>query len=128
MTCDVTDCSCALNPLFSLFQSTNRTMSSVNVHLDIFMGDEEQHKLAEAAYLSTCDLLANNAAIYGLPSDPQHLSQEQQVILREIDVIAFSSMLSPTSCSRIVIICSLSEIPCTTIRASRSALCWSPRL
>ena len=95
MTCDVTDCSCALNPLFSLFQSTNRTMSSVNVHLDIFMGDEEQHKLAEAAYLSTCDLLANNAAIYGLPSDPQHLSQEQQVILREIDVIAFSSMLSP---------------------------------
>jgi len=70
-------------------------MSSVNVHLDIFMGDEEQHKLAEAAYLSTCDLLANNAAIYGLPSDPQHLSQEQQVILREIDVIAFSSMLSP---------------------------------
>jgi len=34
-------------------------------------------------------LLANNAAIYGLPSDPQHLSQEQQEMLREIDVFAF---------------------------------------
>jgi len=63
-------------------------MSSTTVHLDIFMGDKEQHKLDEAAYFSTCDLLANNAAIYGLPPDPQHLSQEQQEILSEIDVIA----------------------------------------
>lgn len=78
-------------------------MSSTNVHLDIFIGNKEQHKLDEAAYLATCDLLANNAAIYGLPSDPQHLSQEQQEILREIDVIAFLLMLSTTSCSRIAI-------------------------
>ncbi|OAX40563.1 hypothetical protein K503DRAFT_737274 [Rhizopogon vinicolor AM-OR11-026] len=49
------------------------------------MGDKEQHKLDETAYLYTCDLLNNNAAIYGLPSDPHHLSQEQQEILREID-------------------------------------------
>ncbi|KAG0702200.1 cyclophilin-like domain-containing protein [Suillus ampliporus] len=49
------------------------------------MGDKEQHKLDEAAYFTTRNLLANNAAIYGFPSDPQDLSSEQQEMLREID-------------------------------------------
>lgn len=62
---------------------------SSTVYLDIFMGDEEQHKLDEAAFIATRNFLANNAAIYGLPSDPHHLSSEQQEMLREIDVFAF---------------------------------------
>lgn len=58
---------------------------SSTVYLDVFMGDEEQHRIDEAAFTATCDFLANNAAIYGLPSDPRHLSSEQQEMLREID-------------------------------------------
>lgn len=58
---------------------------SSTVYLDVFIGDEEQHKIDEAAFTATCDFLANNAAIYGLPSDPRHLSSEQQEMLREID-------------------------------------------
>lgn len=70
------------------------------VYLDVFMGDEEQHKIDEAAFTATCDFLANNAAIYGLPSDPRHLSSEQQDMLREIDVFAFLPMLLLPSCSK----------------------------
>jgi hypothetical protein len=70
------------------------------VYLDIFMGDEEQHRVDEAAFTATCDFLANNAVIYGLPSDPRHLSSEQQDMLREIDVFAFLPMLLLQSCSK----------------------------
>jgi len=73
---------------------------SSTVYLDVFMGDAEQHKIDEAAFIATRNLLANNAAIYGLPSDPQHLSSEQQEMLREIDVFAFLPMLLLLSYSK----------------------------
>ncbi|TCD68754.1 hypothetical protein EIP91_009900 [Steccherinum ochraceum] len=55
------------------------------VFLDIFIGDKDKHAEEETAYNATNTLLAKNAAIYGLPSDPQELSEEQQDILKELD-------------------------------------------
>lgn len=57
-----------------------------SVFLDIHIGDSEEHALETAAYNATATLLARNAAIYGLPSLPAELSEEQQDILKELDV------------------------------------------
>ncbi|KAI0357029.1 hypothetical protein OH77DRAFT_191754 [Trametes cingulata] len=64
---------------------TSITMA-VRAYLDIYMGDKDEHDRAQAAYDATAALLAKNAAIYGLPSVPSELSEEQQGILRELDV------------------------------------------
>ncbi|KAI9065186.1 hypothetical protein FKP32DRAFT_1685054 [Trametes sanguinea] len=54
-------------------------------YLDIYMGDERAHARAQAEYDATAALLAKNAAIYGLPTEPHALSEEQRDILRELD-------------------------------------------
>ncbi|KAH7924935.1 hypothetical protein BV22DRAFT_1034630 [Leucogyrophana mollusca] len=55
------------------------------VYLDVFMGDAEAHASLDASYKHSCDLLSKNAAIYGLPSTPEELSEEQQELLKEVD-------------------------------------------
>ena len=60
----------------------------VKVFLDIYMGDRDTHAAEQAAYDATNALLAKNAAIYGLPTDLAELTEEQQQILGELDVLA----------------------------------------
>ena len=55
-------------------------------YLDIYTGDADQHARDEQAYVRTQTILSKNAMIYGLPSNPEDLSGEQQQILRELDV------------------------------------------
>ena len=57
-------------------------------YLDICIGHSDQHALAQASYDATVSLLTKNAAIYGLPSSPSALSEEQQEILKELDVLS----------------------------------------
>lgn len=61
-------------------------MVSSRVYLDIHIGDDAEHARAEREYAVTVALLSKNAAIYGLPATPQELSEEQQDILKQIDV------------------------------------------
>ena len=56
-------------------------------YLDICIGHSDQHAIAQASYDATVSLLTKNAAIYGLPSSPSALSEEQQEILKELDVL-----------------------------------------
>ena len=63
-------------------------MFGSRVYLDIYMGDRAAHACAQAAYDATAALLAKNAAIYGLPARPEDLSEEQQDILKELDVLS----------------------------------------
>ena len=58
----------------------------VQVYLDIFIGDRDAHAQTEASYNATVALLAKNASIYGLPTSPSALSEEQRDILRDLDV------------------------------------------
>ena len=60
-------------------------------YLDIYTGDADQHACDEQAYVRTQTILSKNAMIYGLPSNPEDLSKEQQQILRELDVHMSSS-------------------------------------
>ncbi|THH32575.1 hypothetical protein EUX98_g1624 [Antrodiella citrinella] len=55
------------------------------VYLDVYIGDKEAHTREQAAYNATEALLSKNASIYGLPSTPQDLTDEQQDILKELD-------------------------------------------
>ncbi|OBZ76806.1 Peptidyl-prolyl cis-trans isomerase cyp5 [Grifola frondosa] len=55
------------------------------VYLDIYIGDEQDHARTQAAYDATSAVLTKNAAIYGLPSTPPELTEEQQDILKELD-------------------------------------------
>lgn len=59
------------------------------VYLDIYIGDKERHSRERAEYDSTSALLSKNAVIYGLPDSPPDLNEEQQDILRELDVQPF---------------------------------------
>ncbi|KAG6331873.1 hypothetical protein ID866_7216 [Astraeus odoratus] len=59
--------------------------TATNAYLDIYIGDPERHSQAQNAYSRTCAFLAKNASIYGLPSSPEHLSEEQQQIVQELD-------------------------------------------
>lgn len=59
---------------------------SPSAYLDIFIGNQDEHDRAQAAYDATVALLAKNAAIYGLAPSPAALSEEQQGILRDLDV------------------------------------------
>jgi hypothetical protein len=57
-----------------------------DVYLDIFIGNREEHSNAQAAYEATYLLLSKNAKVYGLPTLPADLSEEQQEILADLDV------------------------------------------
>ena len=59
------------------------------VYLDIYIGDKERHSRKQAEYDSTSALLSKNAVIYGLPDSLPDLNEEQQDILRELDVQPF---------------------------------------
>lgn len=59
--------------------------------LDIFTGNREAHAVAQAEYDATVAQLEKNRLIYGLPSFPAELSEEQQQILAELDVLALAS-------------------------------------
>lgn len=61
--------------------------TETNVFLDVYMGDREVHAKEEQEYEATKTLLSKNASIYGLPSSPADLSEEQQQILSELDVL-----------------------------------------
>lgn len=57
-----------------------------HVFLDIHIGDQQTHLRHETAYNATLALLTKNSSIYGFPSTPEELSEEQQDILKELDV------------------------------------------
>lgn len=63
------------------------------VYLEIYIGDKDEHDRDKAAYESTAALLEKNASIYGLPLSVELLSEEQQDILQELDVLSY---LTPT--------------------------------
>ena len=67
------------------------SVMGIKVFLDVFIGNSEEHAQATAAYDATVALLVKNAAIYGLPQVPSELSEEQQGILKELDVHTFLS-------------------------------------
>ena len=69
----------------------------MKVYLDICMGNREEHARAQAAYDATAALLAKNASIYGLPATPPELTEEQQDILKELDVHSPLAILSRPS-------------------------------
>ena len=58
-------------------------------YLDIFIGNKDVHDRDQAAYDATVDLLQKNATIYGLPLSVELLSEEQQDILQELDVLSY---------------------------------------
>jgi len=60
-------------------------MSSVAVYVDVSIGNGEEHARDQAAYNATVTLLSQKASIYGLPTRPEELSEEQEDILRELD-------------------------------------------
>lgn len=62
-------------------------MSDKRVYLDIYIGDRDTHAKEQSEYDATRVLLSKNATIYGLPASPGELSEEQQQILAEIDVL-----------------------------------------
>ena len=72
--------------LYKLVRSNPWTYFVMSVYLDIFIGNREKHAREITAYNSTCSLLSKNAKIYGLSSIPEELSEEEQEILRELDV------------------------------------------
>lgn len=62
----------------------------VSAYLDISIGNSVEHGRSLSAYNATSALLSKNALIYGLPSTPAELSDEQQDILKELDVFTSS--------------------------------------
>lgn len=62
-------------------------MASERVYMDICVGHRDLHTKEQAEYDATVALLAKNATIYGLPLRPEELSEEQQQILSELDVL-----------------------------------------
>ena len=66
----------------------------VQVFLDICIGNKEVHTAEQTAYDSTLAFLSKNAAIYGLPLIPSELDDEQQAILKELDVSTFTFVIS----------------------------------
>ncbi|KAG8963168.1 hypothetical protein FRC03_003315 [Tulasnella sp. 419] len=53
-------------------------------YLDIYVGDQAAYDTALAEYEATKALLQQNAKIYGFPTVPEELSEEQQGILQEL--------------------------------------------
>lgn len=60
-------------------------MSTVAVYVNVSIGNREEHACDQAAYDATVKLLSQKALVYGLPTQPQALSDEQENILRELD-------------------------------------------
>ncbi|KAH8097076.1 cyclophilin-like domain-containing protein [Cristinia sonorae] len=58
---------------------------TAQIYLDVYIGDKDAFSREESAYQATRVLLVKNAPIYGLPSSPEELSEEQQDILKELD-------------------------------------------
>ena len=50
------------------------SVMGIEVFLDVFIGNSEEHAQATAAYDATVALLVKNAAIYGLPQVPDRKS------------------------------------------------------
>lgn len=69
------------------FVHTRITMTDTSVYIDIYMGDRIVHVQEQAEYDATASMLSKNTAIYGLPTLPADLSEEQRQILSEIDVL-----------------------------------------
>ena len=69
----------------------NCTMTLAKAWLDIYIGDKDAHTKEQAAYDATNELLRKNYAIYGLPPSLVELSEEQQQILKELDVHRLAS-------------------------------------
>lgn len=65
--------------------SSNSTMIS-KAWLDIYIGDRDAYNKEKVAYDATDSVLRKNYAIYGLPSTLEELSEEQQDMLKELDV------------------------------------------
>lgn len=61
-------------------------MTSAKAWLDVYIGDRDKHDNAKAVYDATDALLQKNWSIYGLPTSLTELSEEQQQILKELDV------------------------------------------
>lgn len=80
----------ALHPTVLLL--TTLELGMARAFIDVCMGDREEHSRSQAAYDATTILLAKHASIYGLPASPAELSEEQQDILRELDVHVFQSV------------------------------------
>ena len=59
------------------------------LYLDIFIGNKDEHDRDQVAYDATVALLQKNATIYGLPLSVELLSEEQQDILQELDVLSY---------------------------------------
>jgi hypothetical protein len=57
-----------------------------DVYLDIFIGNREEHEDSQAAYEATSFLLSKSAKIYGLPTLPADLTEDQREILADLDV------------------------------------------
>lgn len=55
-----------------------------NVYLDIFIGNRDENRKLQAEYDTTCDWLSKNAKIYGLPTSPTELSDEQRNIMHDL--------------------------------------------
>ncbi|EKM56956.1 uncharacterized protein PHACADRAFT_160509 [Phanerochaete carnosa HHB-10118-sp] len=54
--------------------------------LDIYIGDCDAYAREKAAYDATNLLLQKSCTMYGFPSTLEELSEEQQDILKELDV------------------------------------------
>ena len=55
--------------------------------LDIYIGDRDAYSQQKTEYEATEALLSKNHAVYGLPASPEDLTDEQQQILQELDVL-----------------------------------------
>ncbi|KAK7436045.1 hypothetical protein VKT23_018537 [Stygiomarasmius scandens] len=55
------------------------------VYLDIYSGNKVEYEQLNDRYTHTSSLLAKNASVYGLPSSPELLTDEQQEILQDLN-------------------------------------------
>ncbi|KAF5350757.1 hypothetical protein D9758_010344 [Tetrapyrgos nigripes] len=55
------------------------------VYLDVYSGDKAEYEQLSSRFDHTSALLAKNAAVYGLPSSPELLTEEQQEILQDLN-------------------------------------------
>ena len=63
-----------------------------SIYLDIFIGNRDENSKHQLEYDATCSLLAKNAKIYGLPTSPTELNEEQRLILADLGDVLQSTM------------------------------------
>jgi len=61
------------------------SQSTSSAYFDIYIGDEATFRSSLVAYEATSELLTRNANIYGLPTIPEELNEEQRGIIEEIN-------------------------------------------